>query len=175
MISFFIIGGVSAALFVVVEWKVAKVPVMPSTFSINRFVASVQLNLGKWEVQLFDQRAAKIILVHFFITGIVYWSNIYYLPLYYQNVRGYSPVISAVMILPLMVAFSIGSSSSGIIISRVGKYNGVLRTGYTLWAAGAGGRMSLHRTSPIVVMVVIQIIEGIGVGFCFQPGSSTYL
>lgn len=34
--------------------------------------------------------------------------------------------------------------------------------------------MSLHRTSPIVVMVVIQIIEGIGVGFCFQPGSSTH-
>lgn len=37
VISFFIIGGISAALFVIVEWKVAKVPVMPSTFSICRF------------------------------------------------------------------------------------------------------------------------------------------
>lgn len=72
--------------------------------------------------------------------------------------------------MPLVVAFSIGSSSSGIIISRLGKYNGVLRTGYILWAAGAGGRISLHRTSHIAVMVVTQIIEGIGIGFCFQPG-----
>lgn len=68
------------------------------------------------------------------------------------------------------MAFSIGSSSSGVIISRVGKYNGVLRTGYILWAAGAGGRIALHRTSHIAVMVVSQIIEGIGTGFCFQPG-----
>lgn len=102
--------------------------------------------------------------------GIVYWGDIYYLPLYYQNVRGYSPVMSGVMILPLMLAFSIGSMSSGIIISRIGKYNVVLRTGYLLWTAGAGGRISLHRTSHVGVMVVIQIIEGIGIGSCFQPG-----
>lgn len=133
-------------------------------------MVSVRLNKGKLEVRLFEQRAAKIILAHFFITGIVYWSNLYYLPLYYQNVRGYSPVMSGVMILPLVLASSIGSSSSGIIISRLGKYNRVLRTGYVLWAAGAGGRISLHRTSHIAVMAVTQIIEGIGVGFCFQPG-----
>lgn len=143
---------------------------MPGTFSVCRFVTSVQSNLWRWQVQLFEQRAAKIILVHFFITGIVYWSDIYYLPLYYQNVRGYSPLMSGVMILPLVVAFSIGSSTSGIIISRVGKCNGVLRMGYILWAAGAGGRIALHRTSHIAVMVVVQIIEGIGIGFCFQPG-----
>lgn len=78
--------------------------------------------------------------------------------------------MSGVMILPLLVSFSVGSSSSGIIISRLGKYNAILRTGYVLWTAGAGGRISLHRTSPIPVMVVSQIIEGIGTGFCFQPG-----
>lgn len=78
--------------------------------------------------------------------------------------------MSGVAILPLVVAFSIGSSSSGIIISRVGKYNGVLRTGYIVWAAGAGGRIALHRTSHIAVMAVTQTIEGIGIGFCFQPG-----
>lgn len=139
---------------------------MPSTFFTPYFAALVT----KLQVRLFDRTAAKIILAHNFLTGIVYWSSLYYLPLYYQNVRGYSPVMSGVVILPLLLAFSAGSSSAGIIISRVGKYNVVLRTGYFLWAAGAGGRISLHRESHIAVMVVIQIIEGIGVGFCFQPG-----
>lgn len=150
VIALLVVGGVASILFVAVEWKVARVPVMP--------------------MRIFEIRAAKIIIMHFFLTGIVYWGNLYFLPLYYQNVRGYSPVMSGVMILPLVLAFSLGSSSSGVIISRVGKYNAVLRTGYILWTAGAGGRIALHRTSHVAVMVITQIIEGVGVGCCFQPG-----
>jgi hypothetical protein len=78
--------------------------------------------------------------------------------------------MSGVMILALILAFSIGSSTSGILIAHVGKCNSILRTGYLLWTAGAGGRIALHKESHIAVMIVTHIIEGIGIGFCFQPG-----
>ena len=105
--------------------------------------------------------------------GIVYFTNLYFIPLYLQNVRGYSPLLSGVMILPLIVGFSIGSPTSGVLISRIGITNPVIRTGLVLWTSGAGGRMSWHKDTHIIVLVICQHIEEIGVGCCFQPGNST--
>ena len=105
--------------------------------------------------------------------GVVYFTDLYFIPLYFQNVRGYSPILSGVMILPLIVGFSIGSSTSGVLISRIGITNPVIRTGLVLWTSGAGGRMAWHKNTHIAVLVISQIIEGIGVGCCFQPGNPT--
>lgn len=103
--------------------------------------------------------------------GIVYFIDLYFIPLFFQNVRGYSPLLSGVMILPLITGFSIGSSTSGIVISRIGITLPVIRTGLVLWTAGAGGRTSWHRDTHIAVLVVCQVIEGIGIGCVFQPGA----
>lgn len=105
--------------------------------------------------------------------GIVYYTDLYFIPLYFQNVRDCTPLLSGVMVLPLIVGLTIGSSTSGVLISRIGITNPVIRTGLVLWVSGAGGRISWHKDTHIAVLIICQLIEGIGVGCCFQPGNST--
>lgn len=45
----------------------------------------------------------RTLLITYFTTmvhGMVLWSLLYYLPLYYEGVQGYSPIITGVAILP---------------------------------------------------------------------------
>lgn len=38
--------------------------------------------------------------MHTFLHGIILWSLLYFLPLYYEAVKGYTPIIAGVAILP---------------------------------------------------------------------------
>lgn len=149
MISFITIGGILSISFVVVEWKVAKFPVMP--------------------LRLFERPAAKILFMHNFITGIIYYTDLYYLPLYYQVVLGHSALISGVLILPLIMGFSAASASGGFILSYLGRSNPIIWTGYVLWTAGAGGRIAFGENSSVGLIVGCLLIEGFGIGWVFQP------
>ncbi|KAK2810804.1 hypothetical protein FQN50_002627 [Emmonsiellopsis sp. PD_5] len=149
VISFFCIGGILAIAFVFIEFRIARIPVMP--------------------FHLFEKLSAKILFMNNFVTGIVYYTDLYYLPLYYQVILGQSPLMSGVLILPLILAFSASSTLAGFIVSGLGRCNPVVRTGYLLWTAGAGGRIAFGGSTSIGVLVVCQIIEGFGIGFSFQP------
>ena len=77
VISMLTLGSISMVIFILVEWKVAVMPMMP--------------------LHLFKIPAVCAILVQNFLFGIVYYSHLYYLPIYYQNVRQYSPLLSAAL------------------------------------------------------------------------------
>ncbi|KAF8440693.1 hypothetical protein BGX38DRAFT_1272943 [Terfezia claveryi] len=106
------IGGILAIVFVLVEWKSSPMPLMPR--------------------RLFRKRDAKILLGNNFLMGILYFTDLSFIPLFFQNVRGYSPLLLGFMILPLIVGFSIGSSASGILISRIEITNPIIRTGLVM-------------------------------------------
>jgi MFS family permease len=67
VISMITLGGISMITFIIVEWKVAAMPMMP--------------------LRLIKIPAVSAIVVQNFLFGIVYYSHLYYLPIYYQNVR----------------------------------------------------------------------------------------
>src|SRR6187402_174292 len=49
---------------------------------------------------IFNNRTMLITYLETIIHGIVLWSLLYFLPLYYEAVLGYTPIISGVAILP---------------------------------------------------------------------------
>lgn len=100
--------------------------------------------------------------------GFVYWGNIYYIPLYLQNVLSYDPVVSGALLIPLVATQGIGSIVGGRLISSTGHYNPVLITSQLLWAPGAGLQILYNRTTPIWQIVVFGFLQGIGVGGAFQ-------
>jgi hypothetical protein len=123
-------------------------------------------------VYLFTNLAVCAILLQNFLFGIVYYASLYYLPIYFQNARQYSPIISSALTIPLVVGQSITSVISGQYISRRKRYGDVLWIGYTLWTLGAGLRCLFGRhTSPIAI-VFIELVEGFGCGCAFQPSKS---
>jgi len=98
VISMMTLGGIFLILFILVEWKLARLPMMPMSIFGNRPVCSI--------------------LVQNFFFGIAFYGFLYYLPLYYQNVKQYSVLKSAFLTIPLTTAQSIASICSGQYISR---------------------------------------------------------
>ncbi len=94
-------GVVLVGVFVVVERRAVE-PVLP--------------------LHLFRLRAFWVTSVVGFIVGFAMFGAITYLPAFFQVVRGISPTLSGLQLLPLMAGLLVVSIGSGQIISRTGKY-----------------------------------------------------
>ncbi|HEX3961959.1 MAG TPA: MDR family MFS transporter [Trebonia sp.] len=73
-------------------------------------------------LHLFRLRAFSVTSVVGFIVGFAMFGAITYLPAFFQVVRGISPTISGVYLLPLMAGLLLISITSGQVIARTGKY-----------------------------------------------------
>ncbi|KAL4874443.1 major facilitator superfamily domain-containing protein [Aspergillus karnatakaensis] len=149
VISMLVIGGVSLVAFFFIEWKVAVLPMLPMEFFKNKVI-----------IALFLQS---------FLLGAVYQAYLYYLPLYYQNARGWSPIVSAALTAPMVACQSIASVLSGQYISRFKRYGEVIWVGFGLWTLGAGLTLLFTRTTHPAIIAVIVAVTGLGIGCTFQP------
>ncbi|CCF34255.1 hypothetical protein CH063_06289 [Colletotrichum higginsianum] len=149
VISMLTIGALALVSFVIVEWKFAKLPMMP--------------------VPIFKNKVIVVLLTQSFLFGAVYQSYLYYVPLYLQNAHQYSVIQSAAIYVALVVCQSVFSIISGQYISRVQRYGEVIWAGFGLWTLGAGLTLIYDRHTKPGVIVIPLLIIGIGVGFIFQP------
>ncbi|KAH0017622.1 MFS general substrate transporter, partial [Aureobasidium melanogenum] len=149
VISMLAVGGSCALAFIFIEYKIALLPMMP--------------------LSLFANAPVCVLLVQNFLFGIVYYSQLYYLPLFFQNARQMSPMTSAALVLPITAAQMTLSILSGQYISRRERYGEVIWTGFFLWTLGVGLTCLFDLSTPIAAIVVILLIQGAGVGLIFQP------
>ncbi|KAH7095878.1 major facilitator superfamily domain-containing protein [Paraphoma chrysanthemicola] len=149
VISMLVLGGCCMLAFLFIEHRVALLPMMP--------------------LSLFRSAPVCVMLFQNLFFGIVYYSQLYYLPLFFQNARRMSPVLSAALVLPITCAQMIASILSGQYISRTERYGEVIWAGFFLWTLGVGLTCIFNLGTPIAAIVVILLIQGVGVGFIFQP------
>ncbi|KAJ5619235.1 hypothetical protein N7510_003219 [Penicillium lagena] len=93
----------------------------------------------------------------------------YYLPFYFQAVRGASTLGSGLMYLPLAVTLAITALAGGSLTSYIGYYNPVLMLGSVLMTVGSGLITTLRPDTGAGKWISYQIIYGIGIGLAFQP------
>jgi len=84
-------------------------------------------------VVFFKSPVITSLLVQSFLLGAVYQAYLYYLPLYYQNARGWSPIVSAALTSPMVACQSIASICSGQYISRLKRYGEIIWFGFGFW------------------------------------------
>jgi MFS family permease len=151
-ISMLVIGTISAVIFIIVEWKLAKLPMMPLSFWKNRSIA--------------------IMLIQSFLLGLNYYALLYYLPLYFQNVLGLDTMGSAVLILPLVLVQSLISALGGQYMTFAGHYVEVLFFGFLIWTIGSGLLITLGPNSPVAHICGFMVLVGIGAGATFQTSNT---
>lgn len=140
-------GVVLVGVFVVVE-RHAREPVLP--------------------LHLFKDRTFTVTSILGFIIGFAMFGAITYLPAFFQVVRGISPTLSGVQLLPLMGGLLITTTGSGMVISKTGKYRvfpiagaGVTTVGlYLLSLMGVG-------TSDAIDALYMAVL-GLGIGSVMQ-------
>lgn len=120
-------------------------------------------------VRLFKNPALAAMLIQNFLIGIVFYSLLYYLPIYYQSALQMDLLTSAALLIPIVIPQAIASALSGQYISRMKRYGEVIWLGYICWVIGTSLHCIFDRSTAVVAIVFILIVEGAGVGLVFQP------
>lgn len=147
-ICLIIFGVLVVAVFIFIELKLAKFPVVPvRLFKTPRNLAILGLNACH---------------------GFVFISASYYLPLYFQGVIGADALMSGVYILPFTFVLGATSAMAGFFIKKTGQYVPPIIGGFMLMTLGYGLFIDLGPTTNWAKIICFQIILGMGVGPNFQ-------
>ncbi|KAH8199736.1 hypothetical protein TruAng_006081 [Truncatella angustata] len=148
VVCLIVFGVVTLGVFALVEWKVAKYPIVP--------------------LRLFQSISNISVFGIAYIHGAVFIANLYYLPLYFQSVLGASPLLSGVYLLPVAVTLCVLSSLSGYYITLTGRYRPPIYIGLTIMLLGHGLYIDLQAYPSWPRIIIYQIIAGLGLGPVFQ-------
>ncbi|KIV90307.1 hypothetical protein PV10_07624 [Exophiala mesophila] len=143
-----IFGVVSMVLFFINEWRFAKYPIIP--------------------IRIFRDYSNLASLGVCFVHGFVFISSTYYLPIYFQIVLGAGPILSGVYLFALVLSLSFASAAVGIFIKKTGRYREPIWFGVCMMTLGYGLFIALGPTANWAMIILFQIIAGLGVGPNFQ-------
>ncbi len=100
-----------------------------------------------------------------------YWAVMFFQPQYLQDVRGHSPILSGLMILPVTVPMIFISPFSGRLIKRFGARH-LMTTGMACGLIGLLVLTRLQADSPYALLLVGYLLFGIALGLVYAPMST---
>jgi MFS family permease len=118
-------------------------------------------------LSIFQNRTAIVNYLGTIIHGMVLWCLLYYEPLYYEAVKGYSPIIAGVAIFPETFTVAPVSVLTGFLVTLTGRYRWALWSGWVLTTFGLGILYLLDVDTSVVSWVFLNLACGIGMGLLF--------
>ncbi|EXJ87105.1 hypothetical protein A1O3_04063 [Capronia epimyces CBS 606.96] len=91
-----------------------------------------------------------------------YLINVYYMPEWFQVIKGASPLHSGIMTLPLVLSQIIASGIGGIAINRTGYYNPWFFVGIGCMAIASGLYTTLTTSTPHAKWIPFMVVQGLG-------------
>ena len=98
---------------------------------------------------------------------MVLWCLLYYLPLYYEAVKSYSPIIAGVAVFPETFTIAPLSIMVGVAVSITGRYRWAIWSGWSLTVLGLGLMYLLSPETSVPAFVFLNLIPGLGMGLLF--------
>ncbi|KAL4884842.1 major facilitator superfamily domain-containing protein [Aspergillus karnatakaensis] len=142
-----IIGAVGIIVFTVYEARYATDPIIPP--------------------KIFQNRTASVSFAGSFLQGLVLWCMLYYQPLYYEAVKGYSPIMAGVALFPATFTVAPSAAVVGILVTKFGHYRWAIWLGWFLSTFGLGLLCYMDVDTSIPAWIFINIVPGIGLGLLF--------
>jgi hypothetical protein len=116
---------------------------------------------------VFKNMSAAILFTATIMHGIILWAILYYMPLYYQAVKGMGPILTGVAMFPWTFTVAPASVATGIAIAVTGTYRWANRAGWFLTTLGMGLLLLLRVNTSTVSWVFLQLVGGLGTGMLF--------
>jgi hypothetical protein len=142
-----IAGLVGILMFLVFEHRFAKFPLVPLARFCNRTC-----------LLAFTCSCAH---------GLVLWCLMYYVPIYYEFVKGFDTLKTGVAMLPELLTISFGAAAAGYLVSLTGKYRWMIWQGWATSAVGMGLLPLLSEKSSTASWICLNIPVGIAMGILF--------
>jgi EmrB/QacA subfamily drug resistance transporter len=145
----YLVGVVGLALFLLVERSMGNDALIPLRLFRDRTVAT--------------STVANIML------GMGLFGGVAVLPLYLQIVKGATPTMAGLQLVPLTLGIMTGSILSGLVISKTGRYRIFPMIGTSLMLVGLLLFSGLGADTPLWQAMLIMLVFGLGLGNCLQP------
>ncbi|KAJ7473143.1 DHA14-like major facilitator [Mycena galericulata] len=148
IIALLVVSGILISLFVGIQfWKQDHATIPPR----------ILMRRSIWSSSLYAfSIGASFIIVTF------------YLPIWFQAIKGVSAVKSGVDNLPVILALVLGSVLAGGIITKIGYYAPIMILSSILTVFGTGMLSTLAVTSPQTRPMPFEVLSGLGVGIGMQ-------
>lgn len=98
---------------------------------------------------------------------MILWCLLYYLPLYYEAVKGETPILSGVSLFPQTFTVAPAAVIVGILVSKTGRYRWAVWSGWVLTTAGTGLLYLLDVHTKPLVWIFLNLVSGLGTGMLF--------
>ncbi|KAH6889282.1 major facilitator superfamily domain-containing protein [Thelonectria olida] len=148
VICLIVFGVLILALFMIWEAKFAKNPVIP--------------------IQIFQKTTNIASFTVACLHSFIFISYDFFLPLYFQVILGFKPMISGVTLFALILPMSFMTMVGGLITRKTGHYVLIILVGTTLMTLGNGLFVSFETTVNWPKMILFQMVAGVGSGVLFQ-------
>ena len=146
-----LVGGcVGLIVFFMLEWipnPIARDPVLPR--------------------RLFGNRTAGVCFIMTFLHGMITYGLIYMLPIYFQSIKGSSPLRSAVQLFPATAPGPVAAILAGVVMAITGRYKIQIIIWWAIIIAGSALLYLFDVDTPTYQWVIYQVLAGFGVGALF--------
>ena len=147
IIGLSVVAVIALAVFLLVERRAAE-PVLP--------------------LHLFSNRAFTVTSVIGFVIGFAMFGSVTYLPVYLQVVKGASPTVSGLQMVPMMAGMLISSIVSGQLITRTGRYKHFPIIGTTVMTIALALLASITLATSVNALLWMMLLLGLGMGLVMQ-------
>ncbi|OJD36677.1 major facilitator superfamily transporter [Diplodia corticola] len=106
-----------------------------------------------------------------FCTSAAMMGVVYYMPIWFQAIKGVSAVSSGLMLLPVVLSLVVGSILTGICVSRTGYYAPFLLASSAVASAGAGLLTTFTTSTDRPAWLGYQVLFGLGLGLGMQQAN----
>ncbi|KAK8101379.1 hypothetical protein PG999_011753 [Apiospora kogelbergensis] len=109
--------------------------------------------------------AASVFVVMFGGSAVLF---MFYLPIFFQSIRGSSAIMSGIQMLPMLLGLVVASGIVGALVSYFGFYTPFLIGSTAIFAVGAGLITTYNAEMADATWIGFQILAGAGLGAGFQ-------
>ncbi|KAJ1962887.1 hypothetical protein GGI12_002378 [Dipsacomyces acuminosporus] len=142
-------GCLMLGVFLVVEWKVPREPIIPS--------------------KLLGVRNVLLSAIGHFFYGAAGYGPIVFIPQWALVVRGASAISAGMHLLPFTIGTILTSVIGGVFMVKTGRYRRQIVLGAVFLCVGNGLLVLLDEKSTTLLQIGILFISGLGAGACIQP------
>jgi EmrB/QacA subfamily drug resistance transporter len=119
-------------------------------------------------LKLFHDRVFVVANTLGFITGSIMFGALIFIPLYLQVVRGVSPTMSGLRLLPMLAGVLLSSITTGRLVSKYGRYKVFVVAGTAVLTVGLALMTSISVATGAWVLAGMLFVVGLGLGLFMQ-------
>ncbi|KAJ2743993.1 hypothetical protein GGI20_003320 [Coemansia sp. BCRC 34301] len=144
-----LLGVAILACFGFIEAKIPQEPIMP--------------------LRLFQRRNTRLMFIAQIFFGMSFFLPIFYFPVYLSVVKDASAIDAGTHLISLMLAISVASVVSGLLITKTGLYLPFIWSGVATNVTGMGLFVLIGTDPSDGLLIGIPIVFGVGIGLAMQP------